>query len=125
MVLRAARSFGIARHWQPVPKIYVIPLTTSRRLTECLLPPQLGRQNEGCDLRVDRLWRSSVVIQVGLVAQPAATIAAAVLLGPHVVPLVCMQGAQNGNRFDELKRELLTNSKDSICSWTDIQGGCA
>ena len=41
-MLRAARSFGTARHWQPVLRMYISPLTTSRRLTERLLPPGLA-----------------------------------------------------------------------------------
>ena len=32
-----------------------------------------------------------------------------------------IQGAQNGNEFNEFKRGLLTDSKDSICSRTDTQ----
>ena len=46
-MLRAARSFGIARHWQPVPRIYIKPLTTSRRLTKRLLPPGLAGGSMG------------------------------------------------------------------------------
>src|SRR5271166_5722492 len=42
IVLRAARSLGIARHWQPVLRMYIRPLTTSRRLTVRLLPPGLA-----------------------------------------------------------------------------------
>ena len=32
---------GIARHWQPVLRIYIRPFITSRRLTDRLLPPGL------------------------------------------------------------------------------------
>src|SRR3982750_1943211 len=41
-VLRGGRSLGIAAHWQPVLRIYMRPLTTSRRLTVRLLPPRLA-----------------------------------------------------------------------------------
>ena len=33
---------GIARHWQPVLRIYISPLTTSRTFTVRLLPPRLA-----------------------------------------------------------------------------------
>src|SRR3982075_1936148 len=41
-VLRGGRSFGIARHWHPVLKIYIIPFITSRSSTWRLLPPRLA-----------------------------------------------------------------------------------
>src|SRR5437016_4320081 len=41
-VLRGGRSFGIARHWHPVLKIYMIPFITSRTSTWRLLPPRLA-----------------------------------------------------------------------------------
>src|SRR5262245_65881821 len=41
-VLRGGRSFGIARHWHPVLKIYMIPFITSRTSTWRLLPPRLS-----------------------------------------------------------------------------------
>src|ERR1700716_610020 len=41
-VLRGGRSFGIARHWHPVLKIYIIPFITSRSSTGRLLPPRLA-----------------------------------------------------------------------------------
>jgi hypothetical protein len=33
---------GIARHWQPVLRMYIRPFITSRRLTDRLLPPGLA-----------------------------------------------------------------------------------
>src|SRR6185436_5041102 len=45
VVHRAAgggRSFGIARHWHPVLKTYMIPFITSRSSTWRLLPPRLA-----------------------------------------------------------------------------------
>src|SRR5258708_11918927 len=36
------RSFGTARHWHPVLKIYMIPFITSRTSTWRLLPPRLA-----------------------------------------------------------------------------------
>src|SRR5258707_7414794 len=41
-VLRGGRSFGIARHWHPVLKTYMIPFITSRSSTWRLLPPRLA-----------------------------------------------------------------------------------
>jgi hypothetical protein len=41
-VLRGGRSFGIARHWHPVLRTYMIPFITSRTSTERLLPPALA-----------------------------------------------------------------------------------
>jgi hypothetical protein len=42
-VLRGGRSFGIARHWQPVLSTYIRPFITSRTSTVRLLPPGLAR----------------------------------------------------------------------------------
>src|SRR5260370_22861669 len=42
VVLRGGRSFGIARHWQPVLSTYIRPLTSSRTSTVRLLPPRLA-----------------------------------------------------------------------------------
>ena len=41
-MLRGGRSFGIARHWHPVLKTYMIPFITSRSSTWRLLPPRLA-----------------------------------------------------------------------------------
>jgi hypothetical protein len=41
-VLRSGRSFGMYRHWQPVLKTYITPLTTSGMLTVRLPPPRLA-----------------------------------------------------------------------------------
>jgi hypothetical protein len=38
----AAVGLASARHWQPVLKMYISPLTTLRRLTERLLPPDVA-----------------------------------------------------------------------------------
>src|SRR5439155_17971895 len=40
--MRGGRSFGIARHWHPVLKIYMIPFITSRTSIWRLLPPRLA-----------------------------------------------------------------------------------
>jgi hypothetical protein len=50
-MLRGGRSFGIARHWQPVLRMYISPLTTSRTFTVRLLPPRLAGGISGvtCD----------------------------------------------------------------------------
>jgi hypothetical protein len=39
---RSGRPFGNAAHWQPVPRMYISPLTTSRTSTVRLLPPRLA-----------------------------------------------------------------------------------
>ena len=39
-MLRGGKSFGIARHWHPVLKTYMIPFITSRTSTWRLLPPR-------------------------------------------------------------------------------------
>jgi hypothetical protein len=36
------KSFGIARHWQPVERTYIRPFTTSRIFTLRLPPPRLA-----------------------------------------------------------------------------------
>src|SRR5258707_1921031 len=41
-VLRGGRSFGIARHWHPVLKTYMIPFITSRTSMWRLFPPDLA-----------------------------------------------------------------------------------
>jgi hypothetical protein len=41
-VLRGGKSFGSDAHWQPVPRIYISPLTISRTKTVRLLPPRLA-----------------------------------------------------------------------------------
>src|SRR6266446_5621641 len=41
IVLFGGRSFGIARHWQPVERMYIKPFTTSRMITLRLPPPVL------------------------------------------------------------------------------------
>jgi len=40
--LRGGKSFGIARHWHPVLKTYMIPFITSRTSTWRRLPPRLA-----------------------------------------------------------------------------------
>src|SRR3954467_5665139 len=46
-VERGGRSLGIARHWQPVLRHPISPLTTSRTLTVRLLPPRLPGRMSG------------------------------------------------------------------------------
>jgi len=41
-VLRGGKSFGNEAHWQPVLRIYISPLTTSRTTTVRLLPPRFA-----------------------------------------------------------------------------------
>src|SRR3954453_634417 len=44
---RGGRSLGIARHWQPVLRMYISPFTTSRTFTVRLLPPRLPGRMSG------------------------------------------------------------------------------
>src|SRR5258708_18452726 len=70
------RSFGIARHWHPVLKIYMIPFITSRTSTWRLLPPRLA----------GGIWfdiRPFIVGQVTRISQFAAVVTSAVLRRPH------------------------------------------
>src|SRR3954452_1151258 len=46
-VERGGRSLGIARHWQPVLRMYISPFTTSRTFTVRLLPPRLPGRMSG------------------------------------------------------------------------------
>src|SRR4051812_36275241 len=46
-VERGSRSLGIARHWQPVLRMYISPFTTSRTFTVRLLPPRLPGRMSG------------------------------------------------------------------------------
>src|SRR3954447_9481262 len=46
-VERGGRSLGIARHWQPVLRMYINPFTTSRTFTVRLLPPRLPGRMSG------------------------------------------------------------------------------
>ena len=59
-MLRGGRSLGSAPHWQPVLKIYITPLTTSRTSTERLLPPRLAGGING-----PRIAHSSSVTSLG------------------------------------------------------------
>src|SRR4051795_495959 len=79
-VLRGGRSLGIAAHWQPVLRMYMRPLATSRRLTVRLLPPRLAAgisRDQWCD------QRPFLVGQVTWVAQLAPVVATTVLTRPH------------------------------------------
>src|SRR5208337_1022870 len=60
--------------------------------------------------------------QVTLIAQPAAVIAGAVLLGPHGMPPKIAAGAGNGNGISGFKTNPLTDSNVSVCSRTDTKG---
>src|SRR5215210_620413 len=46
-VERGGRSLGIARHWQPVLRMYINPFITSRTFTVRLLPPRLPGRMSG------------------------------------------------------------------------------
>src|SRR3954451_2014858 len=46
-VERGGRSLGIARHWQPVLRMYISQFTTSRTFTVRLLPPRLPGRMSG------------------------------------------------------------------------------
>src|SRR4029077_19845914 len=77
MVERGGRSFGMARHWQPVDRIYMRPFTTSRMITVRLSPPRLA----GGDQRLNK--RPFVIRQIAGIAQEATIITSAVVRRPH------------------------------------------
>src|SRR5260370_37256193 len=71
------RSFGIARHWHPVLKIYIIPFITSRPSTWRLLPPRLAGGINGSTYA-----HSSSARSLGY-RTFAAVVTSAVLRRPH------------------------------------------
>ena len=77
-----------------------------------LIAARFGRRDQRTDLR------PFFIGQVTLIAQPAAVIAGAALLGPHGMPQIDT-GAGNGNGISGFKTSPLTDSNDSICSRTD------
>src|SRR5260221_11722900 len=76
-VLRGGRSFGIARHWHPVLKIYMIPFIPSRTSTWRLLPPRLAGGINGST------YAHSSSVRVTRISQFAAVVTSAVLRRPH------------------------------------------
>ena len=48
-MLLGGKSFGIARHWQPVLRTYMTPFMTSRTFTSRLRPPRLAGGISGLD----------------------------------------------------------------------------
>src|SRR6476646_4706317 len=76
MVERGGRSFGMARHWQPVDRIYMRPFTTSH--DHCaFVAAALG----GRDQRLNK--RPFVISQIAGIAQEATIITSAVVRRPH------------------------------------------
>ncbi len=85
-MLLGGKSFGIARHWQPVLRTYMTPFMTSRTFTSRLRPPRLaggisGSINCHSSSGVDRLdsatgfGRSAYGFQQSTSAAPPITAA--------------------------------------------------
>src|SRR5208337_1255400 len=85
------------------------------QVDRALIATRFGRRDQRSDLR------PFFIGQVTLIAQPAAVIAGAVLLGPHGMPPKIDAGAGNGNGISGFKTNPLTDSNDSVCSRTDTQ----
>ena len=67
------QSLGSARHWQPVLRMYITPLITSRIATRRLPPPGLARRDQRLDMRPFRIG------QVARITQFVAVVARAVV----------------------------------------------
>src|SRR5271166_2062938 len=85
------------------------------QVDRALIATRFGRWDQRSDLR------PFFIGQVTLIAQPAAVIAGAVLLGPHGMPPKIDAGAGNGNGISGFKTNPLTDSNDSVCSRTDTK----
>src|SRR3954464_14088428 len=79
-VERGGRSFGMARHWHPVLRMYISPLTTSRTFT-VLVAAVLRGPNEWPHMA------PFLVRQIARITQFAAVVPRAVLVRPHRRPL--------------------------------------
>src|SRR3954468_22913542 len=111
-VERGGRSLGIARHWQPVLRMYISPFTTSRTFTVRLLPPRLpGRMSGSPWLHSSSSNRSDTAVCCGRTAHGSrsSTSATSPRLRPPRAAYPCITNARS----------------HSICSRTGSQGKTA